>query len=1029
MMPLGLIHKTAHLGICAFLSLFWINGPAMGQQNSVRFEHFTMEDRMSQNSAHCIFQDSDGFLWIGTQDGLNRYDGYTFEQFHYVPGDSSSLADDNILSLFEDIQKNLWVGTQSGGIHRFEKEKQAFSRFRINNMLTDSLSRNEKFETINVIRQIGKDSLLIGTQAGLILLDSKKGITQNLAQPKIGNIPIQALEIDYQGRVWVGNDSGSVFVSSNVNPNLKNPRIFESLQLSNQSAIQSFHEDKYGNMWIATLGNGIIKYELTSQLSSEASLVNINTSFGLASDSVTAIAVDHLDRLWIGYPQHGLGLKYPNGEYKNFSFDATDNYSLTNNYIHSILIDKTSNLWIGTWNGLNKLSPQFEAITLFSHYEDQDRSHKIQLASVEEDHSGIVWLGTTDGILLTYSPQSHNIFRHPYSIATDHSISSSITDIHEDANNILWVVTLGQGVHTLDKARNPFNYFTENSNKNRINSDESVLSILEVSPGNFWFGTRHNGIKTFYSTSSSWNNFQSGVESPDSLSSNYIWQLLKTQNSEIWIGAHEGGLHRFNPEKNGFDFFPATPNGLTSNRIYSLLEDSRNILWIGTAEGLNKFNRQDSSFTDYQIVEGLPHGRVVSLQEDNQGRLWIATNSGLSRFDPTKNTFKNFYFYDGLQADRFHAGASTKLSDGRLIFGGPGGVNIIDPEKIYVNDVSPAIQFTKLEVNGKLRTYNPAFQNKPESLVLEYNDRLVISFSVLDFNSVRENKYQYKLDDDDDWLDLGTQNFVSFSSLDYGNHTFVVKGQNNEGHSTPELRVPLYVNTPLWRKTWFRSLLGVLLAGVIASFVIVRVRYLLGIERMRLDIAKSLHDDLGGNLSTISIQTGVLQNKTAIGDRERRQLARISNMARETAHKVREAVWLIDAEYDTLDRLVAKIKDLATTMFEGHVACTFTQQPLQMPAKKLKMNFRQNVYYLTKEALNNVNKYAQASNVYVSVLLEKELLTVIIRDDGIGFSNETVKMGNGLKFMRKRAEEVKGELKIDSLPGNGTSISLIVVIP
>ena len=379
-----------------------------------------------------------------------------------------------------------------------------------------------------------------------------------------------------------------------------------------------------------------------------------------------------------------------------------------------------------------------------------------------------------------------------------------------------------------------------------------------------------------------------------------------------------------------------------------------------------------------------------------------------------------------MQGNRFYARSGFKLADGRLLFGGPNGLNIINPENLYANESSPTLRFTSLEVNNEER---PDISTAGSPIPLKHKDRLSVSFSVLDYTNVNENRYFYKLNRADEWSALESENSVSFPSLEYGNYTLFVQGENSEGTLTNELEMQIEVQAPIWRRLWFQLVLMTAFVSIVVGVIVLRTRYILGIQRMRLGIAQSLHDDLGANLSTISIQTGVLQNKSAFGDRERRQLERVSNMARETAHKIREAVWLIDAEYDTLDRLVTKMKDLAMTMFDGRTTCTFDQDPLKMPAWKLKMNFRQNIYFLVKEALNNTSKYAEASSVYLSVKLAKNQLDICVRDEGKGFAMDTVKKGNGIKFMQQRADEIKGQLEIESKPGIGTSVSLRVAIP
>ena len=1028
MLPISQSNSTCNWKYVFMIVLFSLPHLILGQDLTVRFKPYTMEQQMSQNSVYTMIQDADGFLWLGTQDGLNRFDGYTFKQFHYAVDDTMSLADDHILALYETRDQYLWVGTKSGGLHRYEPESEAFTRFSIAELLKDSLANQDVYRSILAIREIGKDSLLLGTDIGTLFFDVQNSEGRLLRYSAKPDTTVQAIEIDSNGYLWIGNYRGELYRSKSRASNAVEDHSFRSIPISSRHQIESLFEDRFGDMWIATLGSGIFKYDISSERAAGSPIYHMSDDLGLVSDSVNTIFIDNSDRFWIGYHSRGLGLSRLDTPHKLFSSDPSNSFSITHNAVYSLLVDRSGIIWVGTWNGLNKLSPQFEAFKLLTHYEDNEGYSLLDIVAIEESHAGIIWLGSMNGSLFSYNPVGNRLKRYSKLRRDDNAASIEIFDIMEDSDHLLWITTLGGGIRSLDtKGRFIPEFLNYPFSETAIDANENVVSVLEADKNRIWFGTMHEGLKVFDKKKHTWTLYRDADEK--GLTEDYIWPMLKTRNGEVWLGAYEGGLYRYLHQEDRFLPFQPNSGRLTSTRIFSLHEDSQNILWVGTAEGLNRIDPDLNTVTNYQTSDGLPHSRILSIQEDDQGYLWLTTNNGLSRFHPQTQHFKNFYTEDGLQGNRFYARSGFKLADGRLLFGGPNGLNIIDPEKLHTNVSSPKLRFTKLEVNNETR---PEFSTVSESnvpITLKHQDRLSVSISVLDYTNVSENQYYYKLNQAGDWNALGNENSISFPSLEYGNYSLFVQGENSEGMRTNELEMKIEVEGPLWRKLWFQTVVMLVFVGIVVGAIVLRTRYILGIQRMRLGIAQSLHDDLGANLSTISIQTGVLQSKSSFGDLERRQLERVSNMARDTAHKIREAVWLIDAEYDTLDRLVTKMRDLAMTMFDGRISCIFKQNPLKMPQWKLKMNFRQNVYYLVKEALNNTNKYAEASSVCLSMELAKNQLFVCIRDDGKGFDLDTVKKGNGIRFMQQRADEIKGQLEIDSTPGNGTSISLRVVIP
>ena len=1014
------------------LLTFMFSLPGEAQVSVPRFEGFTSDDGLSQNSANYILQDTKGFIWIGTQDGLNRYDGYEFVRFYHERNDPSTLSNDHITTIFEDTGEQLWVGTYQGGLNRYNPEKRSFHRFPIQDLLKDSTETSSSRDAVYTLLEIGTDSLLLGTETGLVFFNAQNNAAFhiNYASDR-DTTALHMLQQDRYNRIWVGDEAGRLYRSTPLSSGDINQLTFELNPHISSERIRDLKEDQQGNIWIATHGNGVFKYEADVVESLQKPPQNFTKQSGLVSDFISTILIEDDGHVWLGYFEKGLGLMSPGPEptFSSFKADPTNLNSLTHDVVHSLLVDRTGMVWIGTWNGLNRLSPEFEAIQFINQLRDGDETISLSVVAIHEDHAGMIWLGTLNGQLIQYNPHLGELRRFSY-LPDSLTASGPIFQIQEDASNRLWIATHGRGVRILDDDRTilPF-YNIIPQSPQAIGEEEAINSILGIDSDVTWFGTRKNGLKAYRRSSSTWHHYPPG-DSPTDISNEYVWPLLKTRSGDLWIGAYTGGLHRYNEALDSFELFDAGPTSLTSNELFDLFEDSRGNIWIATGDGLNRLDPNSMVFTSYHTSDGLPFDRVMSINEDDYGNLWIGTNQGLAQFEPETEQFTNYFTQNGLPANRFFARSTYRHSDGRLLMGNQGGLVLINTDKINADVASPTLAWRSIERNSSPLALKDETVDIYKALELQYNDRLNISFSVLDFINTKENKYRYMLKPQDkEWSEFSSRSFATFASFEYGKHTLVVQGQNSKGELTQPLNLPLIIQAPYWKKPWFRILIVVSIAVIITGIIFLRARYLLGIANVRLGIAKRLHDDLGGNLSTISIQTGILQNKTSIGDRERRQLARVSNLARETAHTVREAVWLIDAEYDTLDKLISKMKDMAVTMFEGNLSFTFNQNPLTMPAKTIRMKIRENIYFLIKEALNNANKYSEATAVNLDIAMEGNQLKITVQDNGKGFCLDLIKRGNGLKLMQNRADELNGNLDIQSSTGQGTKIMLNVHLP
>ena len=399
-----------------------------------------------------------------------------------------------------------------------------------------------------------------------------------------------------------------------------------------------------------------------------------------------------------------------------------------------------------------------------------------------------------------------------------------------------------------------------------------------------------------------------------------------------------------------------------------------------------------------------------------------------------------------------------KASDGRLFFGGPNGFNIIDPGLLRPDSLTTEVVLSGIQVNNKPYIQKgelPAYLR--EELVLEHNEnRFSLSFSTLNYTNVSQVKYKYRLSEhrnrwnpfraapaDTNWTDNGTVNEVTFPLQNWGDYTFEVLATNSEGvWGEQGLSLPITIKTPWYAQGWFRGLIALSIMGVIVGGLLLRMRverreaefqletermqsdYQLGIERLRLKIAQGLHDDVGASLATIAMQLSMMKSRLELSEKEKERIRKLGAMVRRTGQTVRETGWVINTKHDDLFNLVNQMRELALLMLDGQREYAFTQSPTPMPNLQLEMDFKQNVYYLFKEALNNANKYSEASHVDIDVTLQENVLTVHVADNGVGFDMAQIKEGSGLGNMKARAAEIGATYVMDSTPGQGTTITL-----
>lgn len=811
------------------------------QRPSLPYERLSLQHGLSQNTVLCLLQDHQGFLWIGTGEGLNRYDGYTFTVYKYDPHDSASLSHNVIYSLYEDRRGKLWIGA-GGGLNVFDRALEQFTRYTSDPDDPTSLSHN-------VVRAIYEDQagrLWIGTAGGgLNRFDREtEQFIRYQADPEnphsLSHNIVSAITEDNNGSLWIGTGGGGV---NRFDPETEQFFHYRAEKKGNEggvshNVISTLYTDQTGTLWLGT-PQGLNRADASAtQFEPYPIPADEPDTDSLRQPHILSITEDRAGTLWIGTYGDGIYRLNPDtGQFFHDQPDPDNPQSLSHQDILALYEDQSEVLWVGAGGGgLNKYDP---GKTRFAHYHtDPQKNNTLshnEVSTLYEDPEGILWIGTSGGVN-RFDPGSgdfQHFYHDPYDPA---SISSNtVLSIYQDQQGIFWLGTWDGGLNRFDPKTWRFQHYQADPDNPESLSHNIVWPILEDRSATLWVGTWGGGLNAFDRETETFVHYRHDPKDPQSLSHDRVMTIYEDQAGELWIGT-DGGLNRFLPKQGTFLHYQHesdTPDSLSHNRILCMHEDQRGFLWIGTADGLNRFDRNTQTFQHYTEKNGLPHNTIAGILEDAHGNLWISTGKGLSKFHPRTEQFTNYTVRDGLQGYEFHAGAYEQGQDGQMFFGGVNGFNAFYPDQITANPHLPPIVLTDFRILN--HSVSPGEDSSPleksitetEAITLSYKQNVFsFEFAALDYRIPEKNEYACKMEGfNDDWIHLGTKRFVTYTNLDPGVYTFRVKGANNDGAwNETGVSLQLIIIPPFWQTSWFRALLGFCLLGVVYAIHAIRIR-------------------------------------------------------------------------------------------------------------------------------------------------------------------------------------------------------------
>jgi PAS domain S-box-containing protein len=806
--------------------------------DDIKFEHLSIEQGLSQSTVFCILQDSRGFMWFGTQHGLNRYDGHTFKLYDHNPKNPNSLSHNLVISLYEDGSGMIWVGTWGGGLNRFDRETEKFEVYKNIPGYPNSLINNDVWWIYE-----DKDGVLwIGTGKGLNKYDRENDkFTRYLEKSTIddrtlGN-RINTIYQDSQSTLLVGADDGLFKYERDKDDFIRIKCKIGSKEPTPQK-IRVIHGQNDNVLWLGTEG-GLYKFILEN-----GKIIHdheITDKFNeLRDKQVNSIHSDPSGRVWIGTQGQGLYIVDPLLERPNHYTNNLNNPdSLSHNDVRAIYEDKSGLIWIGTYNGgLNKYDPQRKKFTLYRNLPNNPNSlSNNNVMTIVEGKDGVVWIGTWGEGINKFDPANKKFSR--YTIPPDVSKNTLRNDIHavcQDPSGFLWIGTVRAGMYMFEPIKNKFTpYILEDPEKNNeyiIGPEEYIQTIYLDKEDVLWVGTQDRGLTKIEKNRKEYKNYRYAPQNHNSLSDDKVYTILEDRSGTLWIGTPGGGLNRFNREKEIFTRFQSSkgkPDSISHNFIMQIYQDREGSLWIGTnGGGLNKFDRLKETFTAFTMQDGLPDNVIYDILEDDDGCLWLSTNKGLSWFNTKIKKFRNYTVRDGLQDYEFNRGTAWKSKNGKMFFGGINGFNVFDPKEIKLKDrlSKPPIVITSFKKRSQEVKLDTSI-SEIDQLELSYKDTSIsFEFAALSFSDPERNRYAYKLEPfDKEWIDLGNKHVVDHINLKPGQYTFRVKGSNNDGTWNEDGKsINITVNPPYWQSWWFYVLSALIIISVIFIFVRWRLR-------------------------------------------------------------------------------------------------------------------------------------------------------------------------------------------------------------
>jgi len=801
----------------------------LSQTSISKFIHLTTDDGLSQSNLKNIVQDNLGFMWFGTADGLNKYDGYDFNTYKNDENDSTSISSNSIESIFIDSKGNIWIGTQNG-LSLYNGINDNFKNFIYDE--NEPLGIGEGW--VNSITEDKENNLWLAMSTGLNYFDIKNNrFLSDLGDSKsMSNGQPMVIFNDSKNNIWIGTENGGLNLLKNDKTFLKFPIRISKSESKYDYQIKSICEDGEGTIWIGTYAYGL-SYLDPNNLS-ERSLPlfrhDNNNNNSLTLDAIVSLYPNKNVGIWLGTENGGVDfLSSDRNNFYHYKYDPNEPTNLNNNSIYSIFQDFTGDLWVGTFSGginyVNNVNQGFRTYRNIPGNKNGLVNNTVR--DFTEDSKGNIWIATDGGGLDMFDVRK-GAFTHFNSLNSNLE-SDAVLDVCIDKDENIWIGTWGGGLNKLDRKNRIFSSFTKENSGLLSNN---VFDIEMDKQGNLWLATTE-GLSVYNPETEV---IKTYLEKGAGILNSFYYETVAIDfTGKILVGASDGFLI-FDPKTKtaiSFAHDEKNKNSLSDKRVNSIFVENSTTYWIGTPNGLNKFDTKTKKFKNYFEKDGLPGNNIKAVEIDNSGFLWISTNRGISKFNTKNETFKNYSKSDGLQGNEYVLNSCFKAKDGKLLFGGGNGFDFFNPDEIKENTCIPPVIITDFQIfNKSLKQKNEVVNlsdeiNRLEDITLSYKESVFsIHFTALNYRATEKNEYAYILKGfDKEWNYIGNKRYASYTNLDPGTYIFSVKASNNDGiWNEVGKSITVIITPPFWATWWFR-VFSILAASALVYYLVNRAKH------------------------------------------------------------------------------------------------------------------------------------------------------------------------------------------------------------
>ena len=1019
------------------------------QTGDFSFDNINGIPGISGTSITAIVQDSTGFIWLGTVDGLKKFDGYTATVYRHKNDDPYSLADNEIISLCVDADNNIWVGTVNG-LSIYNRKTNRFISFVHN-------SKEDAGICGNVITGLTKDSdgnILVATYDGGLCIAARQHNTYRFSKAyKAINKSAPILQqlfttcFDANKNVWAATESGLFFFDSNGS-------VFKKIVSEGKSANSIAHSSVYrlwpmkdGSIWIS--GKGMLdRITKTSagndQFSVKHFLPLVAGKGNLNSWNINDFIIDKNNNGWIATNDFGV-IKFTIDADTVFNIEQYENnetlpHSLVSSLCNDLFEDKNGTVWIGTEKGVSKYIPAKKRFNEYTKPAMLETGRDI--LSILYDKQQRMWLGYDADTILIFDPQNAKSTALQIKLpGLQKNIIDQVNTIFQGTGNTIYIGTLLQGVFILKNdggvlsAAKKWQHVNRQNTPNLISSD--IFCFAEDVARNIWIGTYKGVCKYEPATGVLTQVYVSPTKK--SMPGYAVFTIAFDKKGNALCGTDDGlVMLKTDGNKNIYKHVANDTTSISHDQVNCIYTTESGQILLGTKTGLDLFDATTGKFKRINNHENTFEESVRSIQEDNLGNLWLGTYHGLVKYNPKQQSFHTYTTIDGLPSDQFLNNACTKDNNGKIYFGSKKGLVVFNPIKVSTDTTNYPVVISNVKIlNTDLEATGDSILlqqfNTSQTLQLDYKQNfLSFEFAALNYNNSSSATYMYMMEGlDKDWIKSGTKRFADYTAIKPGTYTFKVKAANSDGvwNNTPAI-VKVTITPPWWQTWWFYLLAVCTVAAIIYVLYRIRINQLMKLYNLRSNIAKDLHDDVGSALSSISLLSNMAQQgKTTAHLQPQEIFSRIGDTSKKMIDLMDDIVWSVNPDNDRFANMLVRMREYAAEMLEAKNIAFLFSADTNTGDLKIPMQMRKDYFLIYKESINNLAKYSEASNAHISITHHAKTLTTTICDNGKGFDASLIHSGNGLKNMQQRAAHLKAILKIDTKPGEGTIVTLTMTVP